>query len=107
MAAQGSIVFDGLAITTVEADTLNKTLSARAAFVDSKTGETHGWTEAQGTVWSEKTKAALAALITSMEQDMGRLHFASIPAAPVPDAGSRSEPGGLGEHLQDHDAPSV
>lgn len=107
MAAQGSIVFDGIAIATVEADVINKKLTARAAFIDSKTGETHGWTEAQGTVWTEKTKAALVALINSMEQDMGRLHFAGIPATPMPDSSSRSEPGGLGEHLQDHDAPSV
>lgn len=107
MAAQGSIVFDGVAITTIEADLLNKSLTARAAFINSKTGNTHGWTEAQGTIWSERTKAAFKALVDCMEQDIGRLHFSNLPATQVSESSVSSEPSGIGEHLQDHDAPSV
>jgi len=86
---------------------MNKSLTARAAFVDTRTGNTHGWTEGTGTIWSEETKRALVALVELMELDLSRLHFLGMPEAPSNIQGMRTEPGGLGEHLTDDDAPSV
>lgn len=107
MAATGSILFDGIAITTVEADILKKSLTARAAFVDTRKGTTHGWTEGNGTIWSETTKKLFEELIGSMERDLGRLHFTSMPNMPSRETGIDLSTGGLGEHLSDKDAPSV
>lgn len=104
MAATGPIVFDGIAITSIEGDILKHSLTARAAFVDTRRGTTHGWTEGNGTIWSEQTKALFKELVSSMEDDMGKLHFVSSPNRVV---GSPASVGGLGEHLVSGDAPSV
>lgn len=107
MASTGSIVFDGIAITTIEADILKKSLTARAAFVDTSRGTTHGWTEGNGTIWSEETKKLFVELVGSMERDLGNLHFTSTPTSHSRKTGIEVGPGGLSEHLDDSDAPSV
>lgn len=107
MAATGTIAFDSITITTLEADILGSTLTARAAFVNTNRGTTHGWTEGSGTIWSAETKAALVALVTSMETDMGKLHFTDNSISPSKEKGIQKALGGIAEHLKDDDAPSV
>jgi hypothetical protein len=48
-------------------------MSAKGAFVNSKQGSTHGWTNNK--VWSPKTIAILKELRISMEADMEVIHF--------------------------------
>lgn len=100
MAATGTPVFDALVVTEITVDLLKKTLTARAAFVNTKTGATHGWTRGEGTIWSEETKAAVAALSASMERDMARQHFGSAETS-LPVSGQPVS--GIGEHLSDSD----
>lgn len=102
MAATGTPIFDALAVTVIEINRLKKTLVADAAFVNTKTGATHGWTKGEGTIWSEETKAAAAALEACVERDMARQHFGSLPTelgSTVPGQPAQ----GLGEHLSDSD----
>lgn len=102
MAATGTPVFDALALTTIEINLMDKSMTAEAAFVNTKNGATHGWTKGTGSIWSEDTKAAVATLVALMEQDLAQLHFGTIQAAQglaVP-----TQPAsGLGEHLADGD----
>lgn len=101
MAATGIFVFDAVAIATVEINVLTKSLMGKAAFVNTKTGATHGWTEGSGHIWSEETKAAVTALVASMERDIARVHmgqetnYKANQIVPVVS--------GLGEHLTDGD----
>ena len=103
MVAVGTPEFDGITITTVEVDLLTKSLTAKAAFVNTKTGATHGWTEGGGTIWSTETKAAVAALVASMEKDLAAVHL----GGPRETQGFNSAlSSGLGEHLADGDPTS-
>ena len=100
MAVTGTPVFDAIAIAEVSINLLKKTLTAEAAFVNTKTGATHGWTKGEGAIWSEETRAAVAALTAAIERDLARQHFGSaetsLPASAQPASG-------LGEHLSDSD----
>lgn len=100
MATTGVIKFDGIAVVTVEANMMEKSMSARAAFVNTKTGESHGFTDGSGHVWSPETKIALATLVSLMERDLGNLHFTSSSSDPVA-ASAKTETGGIGEHVGD------
>lgn len=51
-------------------------MSAKGAFVNSKQGSTHGWTNNK--VWSPKTIALLKELRMSMEADMEVIHFEGV-----------------------------
>lgn len=113
---QGTPKFDGIAVFTAEFSFLGPTvkLSTKAAFVDSRTGHTHGWTTGEGGIWSTGTIDALKALRDSMEADLARLHFTEGAAVPGTGGGGE-EPsaggggGGLGEHLGSggEDAPPL
>jgi len=78
--------------------------TAKAAFVNNKTGETHGWTDALSASWSPTTMEKLQELRALMEIDLGRLHLEGggevlvgpRSAAPV---AQQAHEGGLGEHL--------
>ena len=108
MTISGSPRFDQLVVSEIEVDFTSATtgINVTAAFVDSKTGETHGWTKGYGGIWSEDTRMKLLALREAMENDMGKLHFSD--AAQVQQDGSNPvDPGGLGEHLTEEDATSV
>lgn len=77
-------------------------VSAKAAFVDTKTGQTHGSTVC--THWSEATTQKLRELREAMERDLARLHFADAGegGAVETTTGSgaiRETFKGLGEHL--------
>ena len=109
---RGQPKFDGIAIGEFTAIFLGPTLefTAKAAFTNSKTGETHGWTK--HTHWSKNTIAKLQELRAAMEMDLGQEHFegggevlvgpsgATTPRGLAPD-------GGLGEHLGDEKVPSI
>ncbi len=102
MATTGTPVFDALVLARVEIDMLKRSLTAQAAFVDTKTGATHGWTKGEGAIWSEETKSAAAVLAASMERDLAKLHFGTQPSeVALPTSGPAAS--GLGEHLSDSD----
>lgn len=87
--------------------------SAKAAFVDSVTGHTHGWTTQ--TQWSDATHTKLRELREAMETDLGKTHFSdgsddTTRRAPLgPSHEVPPTAGGIGEHLGDEgqDAPSI
>jgi len=103
MVATGTPEFDGITLTTIEVDMITRSLVAKAAFVNTKTGATHGWTEGTGTIWSAETKAAVAALAASMEKDLAVLHFGGTRESTGFSSAATS---GLGEHLADGDPTS-
>lgn len=76
-------------------------LSAKAAFCDPATGNTHGFTNAESG-WSPDTMQALKALMDSMERDMGLQHFVEGSSAGPTEGPKGLRPtslGGLGEHV--------
>ena len=111
----GSPKFSGLAIGELTLNKLGPTLKleAKAAFVDPKTGSTHGWTT--GSQWSPTTIAKLGELLALMEMDMGRAHFegggvpleGAIVGTPGPQQGRLTPMGGLSEHVVGVDAESI
>ena len=105
MAVQGVPKFDALAILKIDQiDFLQgPSLVAHAAFVDTKTGKTHGHT--LGRNWSKETIAKLEELKELMERDMAELHFVQDESiSEYKDAGGSVEPAGIGERL---DARSI
>ena len=89
--------FDRLAIGEMTANFLSvpAVLKAKAAFVDSTTGATHGWTECFN--WSPATSAKMAELRASMEADLERIHF--VDGTTTSGSGDQIAHDGLGEAL--------
>jgi hypothetical protein len=77
-------------------------ITGKAAFVDRTTGNTHGWTQGTGAVWSEVTRGLLMQLAASMEQDLANLHFIGGAGAT---GREESKPlfSGIAEHLEEAD----
>ena len=98
----GTPKFTSLAIKEISADIgVNQLqLVAKAGFVNRENGATHGWTKAEGSVWSRETIEKLLEPKALMEMDMATLHFhdASVPGTQRPERPT-AEPGGLMEHL--------
>lgn len=97
-----SVKFDTIRVAEITVNFLEATpaVTAKAAFVNTKTGATHGWTT--GKRWSEETMIALAALRESMERDLVGQHFddGSVSSSATTSSGSpRDAFQGLGEHL--------
>lgn len=107
MAATGTPRFNQLAVGEVEVDFTASPIKIEvtAAFVDSRSGETHGWTKGYGGIWSEETRNRLVELRESMEQDLAKLHFEGVGSTTT-QGGVEFEPGGITEHLDD-DAQQV
>lgn len=109
---RGNPKFDSIAVGEITASFLGPTVSleAKAAFANSKTGDTHGWTK--NTQWSPPVMEKLRELRALMEIDLGNLHLegggevlvAPANAAPQGNFGSG---GGLGEHLGNESVPQV
>jgi hypothetical protein len=81
---------------------------AKAAFVNSKDGQTHGWTTNQ--TWSPPVLEKLRELRMLMEVDLGGIHFdngGELVASPLPGPRPATEPGGLGEHMGSGGIPQV
>lgn len=107
---KGSTKFDAIAVGEFTAAFIGPTLEfkAKAAFVDSKTGQTHGWTTNQ--TWSPPTLAKLHELRALMEADLGAMHLegggevvANAAAPPrIPQV-----PTGIGEHVGEGSVDSV
>jgi hypothetical protein len=73
-------------------------MRAKAAFVDPRTGATHGWTE--GGVWSPDTILKMRELVAAMELDLSRQHFTDgATSSDSALAGPPGLAGGLGEHV--------
>ena len=110
MTVAGTPKFNAIAVAKLDANFMGPTLSlkATAAFVDEKTGNTHGWTEGVGEVWSDKTMKKLNELRQSMEEDFAakHLHGAVRGTTPEPGKGLNME-GGLSEHLKGDSTPSI
>jgi hypothetical protein len=108
---KGVTKFDGVAVGEFTAVFLGPTLEfkAKAAFVDSKTGETHGWTT--NSTWSPPTIAKLKELREMMELDLGMKHLESggeLTANTVTaQRGGAQPPTGLGDHLGESGAEQV
>ena len=103
MSVKGVLKFDTIAVATVNADFTKAAISleGKAAFIDSDTKETHGWTTGRGGIWSKETLIKLQELRTAMENDLASLHFSK---GTVPSNGARKEhgldfPSGIGEHV--------
>jgi hypothetical protein len=105
---RGTAKFDGIALGELQANFLgtNTKLTAKAAFVSSESGFTHGWTTMEQ--WSPETLSKLKELRTLMEADLARVHFsgAAGPASPGLHFSSPVPEGGLGEYVNG-DAPSI
>jgi hypothetical protein len=99
----GSPRFDALAVGEVTINLLGPTINmtAKAAFIDSVTGSTCGWTN--NTQWSHETIAKMKELTLLLERDIAHNHFSGsseVAASPVPHAPNVASTG-LGEHLGD------
>lgn len=107
MAVEGVPVFNALAVLEIEKIDYREgspSLVAHAAFVNTKTGRTHGRTT--GRQWSKETLSKLEELKECMERDMGRQHFGDGMADATTSTAPSKEPVGIGEHLGD-DARSI
>jgi hypothetical protein len=94
----GKPKFDGVAVLQLEASFVQGAkLTAKAAYVDSKTGKTHGSTAAGTGLWSRTTLDALEALRAAMEADVAQRDFDVDPptTALFPQVAQQ----GIGEHL--------
>lgn len=103
---RGNTKFDGLAVGEGSFSFLGATLhlEAKAAFVNSRTGDTHGWTK--NTQWSPQVIEKLKELRALMEVDLGHIHLQGggevlSTAVPLGTALTSTEGGGLGEHLRE------
>ncbi len=107
----GVLKVDAVKVGAFEVDLMNPPsgkLTAKAAFINSKTGHTHGWTNHM--VWSPATLLKLRELVESMELDLASAHFVEGGEASSTTGGGLFEsspqhsepnsPRGLGEHLE-------
>lgn len=110
---RGNAKFDSIAVGEGAFSFLGSTLSleAKAAFVNSKTGDTHGWTK--NAQWSPQVIEKLKELRALMEVDLGQLHLEGggevLVTTTVAGQGMVRGGGGLAEHLGDESGatPSV
>jgi hypothetical protein len=94
--------FDAIRVAEISVNFLETpaAVTAKAAFVNTKSGATHGWTT--GKRWSDETMAKLVELRELMERDLSAVHFedGAFPGSPTTSSGSLREGfQGLGEHL--------
>jgi len=111
MTVRGTLKADGLVVAKITIDFLQNPVKvhALAALVETQGGQTVGWSEGDGGVFSSETMEKLQDLRLSMEQDLAKRVFveghAVNSAAKRGDAGI--DMGGLGEHIGAVDAPSI
>jgi hypothetical protein len=101
---RGAPKFDGLAVAKISIDYLKTPIEidVQAAFMNTETGDTHGWT--RGTVaWSDETRGLLNALRVAMERDLAARHLSGAdggaPVAAATYTGTSRQPSGLSEPL--------
>lgn len=112
MAVEGTPAFNAVAVLEVAPIkfTGDVELVAKAAYVNTKTGNTYGSVTCRR--WSKETLDKLQELRAAMERDVAAMVFEQGTIAHArPQGGIRltdSEPVGIGEHLSTQtDAPSV
>lgn len=103
-----TVKFDAIRVAEITVNVLETpaVISAKAAFVSTKTGATHGWTTCKS--WSDETIAKLRELKDSMERDLANTHFedgASSSSPTTSSGGLRESFQGLGEHLGTSEEP--
>ena len=113
MTVHGTLKADGLAVAKITIDFLQNPVKihALAALVHTRGGQTLGWTEGNGAVFSTETMAKLQELREAMERDIAQHVFADSSYAEPADPNNPTKVGGLGEHLgvggAGEDAPSI
>lgn len=102
---RGNAKFDGIAVGELSVNFMGPTVkaTAKAAFVATGSGATHGWTTNES--WSPETMSRLRELRAQMEVDLAKIHFGEDGLA-VGEAPGQS-PGGLGEHLAAAEGRSI
>lgn len=101
----GTPKFNAITLGNLEVNFLRRgedgpAISVKAAFVNTETGSSHGWTTAGsghgGPVWSALVYEKLTALQEQLEQEVAQLHMLDVGATT---GGIQGEQVGLGEHL--------
>lgn len=105
----GTLKFDGISIGELTANFMQGpgviSMKAKVAFVNSKTGATHGWTTQEQ--WSPAVLEKLKELAMLMEEDVSRVQFSDAGSSAIGASGRAPDPvGGLGEHLKE-EAPQI
>lgn len=110
----GTIKFDGISVAALEAVLVPTkdgpgdgiiSLEATIAFINNKTGLTHGRAGSKGVKWSKQTIEALKELCRCIETDVAPLHLEDAGLVNTEDKGLKMV--GLGEHLVDEEPKSV
>lgn len=97
---QGTPKFNGLVIANFEAVTFGPEkgkLKAKAAFINSETGHTHGWTTRDK--WSPAVLQKMQELAEAMEAELASVHFDGVSSASPGKGVSFDEESGLGNHI--------
>lgn len=107
---KGTTKFDGVVVGEFTAIFMGPTLDfkAKAAFVNSKTGQTHGWTTNQ--TWSPPVVAKLQELRALMEADLGAIHLeggGEVVESVIAPHRVEPSPTGLGEHVDEGSVEQV
>ena len=101
MTTRGTLKVDGLAVAKIDIDFLQNPVKvhALAALVHHESGQTLGWTDGDGAVFSSETMRKVQELRDAMEQDIARRICTEYDTGTAPTAGTGVRMGGLGEHL--------
>lgn len=111
MTVRGTLKADGLAVARITIDFLQNPVKvhALAALVETQGGQTIGWVNGDGAMFTSETMEKLQDLRLAMEQDLAKRVF--VEGHAVSGAAKRGEGGleigGLGEHVGSLDAPSI
>ena len=105
---RGTPQFDGIAAGEVSMNFMGASfrMTAKAAFVNSKTGQTHGWTTHE--TWSPAIIEKVKELRALLEAEIAQSHFSDVDGARTPGIKFTKEsepPAGLGEHLSANAEP--
>lgn len=114
MTVRCDFLFDSLSVGRYTADFTKSpsVIEAKAAFVNSRSGMTHGWTSGIGP-WSERTLQLAQELQEALARDIAQLHArkGSVEAPAAQKPGLRVTPPqdteGIGEHVDGDKTPSV
>lgn len=105
MSVKGTLKADQVNIGRITIDWMKQQgmlVQILAGLIDTTTGNTRGWMDGTGIIWSEKTGRAMEALRQCMEEDLAREHltaaqgYLSTSNAPP---GLTLPPGGIGEYV--------
>lgn len=106
---KGTLKPNSITLASFEADFFNPPtgkMTAKAAFVNTESGATHGWTTHQ--TWSPSTIQKLHELKEAMETDLAAAHFLDGASEEAPSSKPTGLAGGIGEHLASgEDAESI